>query len=50
MPLFLVTTPGGWREQYFGSDAICLVCAIVVSVITYFGTLFLIRKFAKNRL
>jgi len=46
MRLFFVTTPSGMREQYFGSDAICLLIALLVGIASYF----LVLRLLANRL
>lgn len=46
MRLFFVATPSGMREQYFGSDVICLVVALLVGIASYF----LVLRLLANRL
>jgi hypothetical protein len=50
MRLFFVTTPSGMREQYFGSDVICLVVAMLVGIATYFLVLrLLVDRLSKGQ-
>lgn len=50
MRLFFVTTPSGMQEQYFGSDLICLIGAVLVGICCYLIIVALIAAYQKKRL